>query len=400
MQLTDTTGTTVQLASLNADLSVRPPGQTSKVNAQTVVLAANQPPGQLTIVGQATPGKKTGWSLRGTTGEVTVDVNDLNLASVGPFLDLAGLQVEARGQVSGHITSTLQNGQIQNVNAIVTGQDLDITGPTLKGDQLQTSQLNVRASLAQSGDVIDVNQLDVRTDWATASLTGTLPKTPGSLSQLLESGAAYDVRGNFDINLAAVLSQMPNTLGVRPGTQVTSGRATGNINTTTEGGRATITATAQVLGLAGVVDNQKVALSGPVRTALQLSTGNQGAQLDNLTVTAPFAQINARGTFKQIDYQAQADLAALQSQLGPFVNLGSYQTAGQLTTQGQVSLGEKTTSVTGTLSAQQLVLASDGNSVAEPQMNVNYTLGLDQQQQVAGRAESHGQCQLRHDQHP
>ncbi len=382
VQLTDTTGTTVQLASLNADLSVHPLGQTSRINAQTVVLAAAQPPGQLTIVGQATPGKKTGWTLQGTTGEVTVDVNDLNLASVGPFLDLAGLEVEARGQVSGHITSAIQNGLIQHVNATITGQGLDITGPTLKGDRLQTSQLDVRASLAQSGELIDVNQLDVRTDWATASLTGTLPKTPGSLSQLLESGAAYDVRGNFDINLAAVFSQMPNTLGIRPGTQVTNGRATGNINTTTESGRTTITATAQVLGLAGVVNNQKVALGGPVRTMLQLSTGNQGAQLDNLTITAPFAQVNARGTFKQIDYQAQADLASIQSQLGPFINLGPYQTAGQLAAQGQVSLGQTTTGVAGTLSARQLVLAADGNSVAEPQMNVNYALGLDHQQQV------------------
>jgi len=382
VRLTDTGGKTVQLANWNADLSVRPPGQTSRVNTAAVVLAAPQKPGQLTVVGQATPNKKTGWSLKGTTGDLTVDVNNLNLASVAPFLDLAGLQVQARGQVSGHMTSALQNGQIQNVNGTISGQDLDITGQTLQGDRLRTSQLNARVNLAQAGEVIDVHQLDVRTDWATVSLAGTLPKTPGTLSQLLESGAAYDVRGNFDINLAAVLSQMPNTFGVRPGMQVTNGRATGDINTTTEGGRAIITAQAQVLGLAGVVNNQKVALSGPVQTALQLSTGKQGAQIDNLSVTAPFAKVNASGTFKQINYQGQADLAALQSQLGPFINLGRYELAGQLTTKGQVSLGEKITGVTGTLSAQQLVLASDGNSVSEPQMNVSFTAGLDRQQQV------------------
>jgi hypothetical protein len=382
VRLTDTGGQTVQLANLSTDLSIRPPGQTSRFKAGAVVLAAQQKPGQLTVVGQATPSKKTGWSLKGTTGDLTVDVNDLNLASVAPFLDLAGLQVQAQGQVSGHITSAVQDGQIQNINGTISGRDLDITGQTLKGDRLRTSQLSAKVNLAQAGEVIDVNQLDVRTDWATVSLAGTLPKTPGTLSQLLESGAAYDVRGNFDINLAAVLSQMPHTLGVRPGMQVTNGRATGNINTTTDGGRAIITAKAQVLGLAGVVNNQKVALSGPVQTALQLSTGKQGAQIDNLTVTAPFAKINASGTFKQINYQGQADLALLQSQLGPFINLGRYELAGQLTTKGQVSVGEKITGLTGTLSAQQLVLASDGNSVSEPQMNVSFTAGLDQQQQV------------------
>jgi hypothetical protein len=384
VRLTDTAGKTVQLARLNSDLSIRPLGEMSQLNAGAVVLAAAQRPGQMTIVGHATPGKKTGWSLKGTTGDVTVDVNELNLGSIAPFLDLAGVQVQAGGQLSGHITSALQDGQIQNLNATISGRNLDITGQGLKGDRLHTSQLSVRANLIQSGEVLDVNQLDVRTDWAVVSLTGRIPKTPGSLSGLLESGSAYDVRGSFDINLATVLSQMPKTIGVRPGMAVTGGRATGSIDTTTAGGRATITAKAQVAGLAGVVDNQKVSLSGPMQTALQLSTGKQGTQLDNLTVTAPFATVNASGSFQQIKYDGQANLASLQSQLGPFMNLGPYKLAGQVATKGQVSLGEKITGVTGTLSAQQLVLASsDGNSVSEPQANVDFALGVDQQQTMA-----------------
>lgn len=383
VRLTDTTGQMVQLANWNADLSVRPPGQTSRFNTDAVVLAsASQPSGQLTVVGQATPNKATGWSLRGTSGDVTIDVNDLNLASVAPFLNLAGLQVQARGQVSGHIAGAIQNGQIQNLNATVTGQDVDLAGQSLNGDQLRTAQLNARASLAQTGEVIDVNQLDVRTDWARVVLTGTLPKSPGSLSQLLESGAAYNVRGNFEVNLAAVLSQMPRTLGVRPGTQVTSGQATGKINTVTENGRAVLTAQAQVVDLAGVVNNQQVSMGGPVQAALQLSSGKQGAQLDNLDITAPFAKVTARGTFQQIDYQAQANLASLQTQLGPFINLGPYRLAGQLATQGQLSVVQNITGVTGTLTAQQLAIAADGNSIAEPQMNVTYTMGLDRRQQV------------------
>ena len=304
--------------------------------------------------------------------------------------------MQARGQVSGNITSAIQDGQVQNLNATITGQDIDITGQALQGDRLQTSQLNVRASLTQSGDVIDVNQLDARTDWATVTLTGTVPKTPGSLSGLLESGAAYDVQGNFDINLAAVLSQMPHTLGVRPGMQITGGRATGNINTTTQNGRATITAKAQVAGLAGVVNDQKVALSGPVQTALQLSTGKQGAQIDNLTVTAPFAQINANGTFQQINYQGQTDLTALQAQLGPFMNLGPYKLAGQVASKGQVSLAKQVTGVTGTLVRPA---ARPGSARRQQRRGAAGERGLRaecrSEEAGGGGAEPHGQRQLR-----
>jgi hypothetical protein len=383
VRLTDTAGQTVQLANLNSDLLIRPPGQTSKVKAGMVVLAADQPPGQLTVAGQATPSKKTGWSLRGTTGQVTIDVNNLNLSSVTPFLDLAGIQVRALGEVSGNIVSAVQDGQIENIQAAITGRNLDVTGQVLKGDQLRTAQLNVQARLTQAGPVIDVNQLDVRTDWAVVSLTGRIPKTPESLSKLLESGSAYSLTGDFDINLAAVLTQMPNTIGVRPGLKVTGGRATGDIHTITRNGRATLTAKAQVAGLAGIVNNQQVSLSAPIQSTVQLSSGPQGARLDNLNVTAPFATVNASGSFQQIQYQAQADLASLQSQLGPFMNLGSYKLAGRTTTEGQLTLEQKSTEVTGTLTGQQLVLAApDGNSVSEPQAKVAYTLGLNRQQQV------------------
>ncbi|MCU0916553.1 MAG: hypothetical protein MUC88_18615, partial [Planctomycetes bacterium] len=384
VQLTDTTGQTTQIGSLDSQMNLQPPGRTSTLRADLVVLAAaQQAPGRVTVVGEATPSRKTGWSLRGTTGAVTVEVNDLNLASVAPFLDLAGVQVQAQGRVSGNITSAIDDGQIRNLDATITGQDIEIAGDALQRDQLQTAQLNIQARLKQSGDTIDVSQLSMRTDWATVSATGTVPKTPGSLSGLLQRGTAYDLRGNFDINLAAVLSQMPNTLGVRPGMEITGGRATGTINTVTEAGRAALVAKAEIAGLAGVVDNEKVRLSAPVQTTMQLSTGEQGARLDNLTVTAPFATVNASGNFEQIQYQGQADLARLQAELGPFVNLGTYELAGRVTTKGQVAIAENVTNVAGTLSAQQLVLAAaDGNSIAEPQANVNFAVGINGPQQA------------------
>jgi hypothetical protein len=385
VRLTDTAGNTAQLADLNSDLHIRPRGQTSAFQASMAVAAAQAGagPGRVQVRGQATPGKKTGWTLQGTTGNITVEVNDLNLSSVAPFLELAGLQMQARGQVSGNVTGALQDGQLENLDARIVGRDVDITGEALKGDRLQTSRLDVTAKLAQSGEVINVSQLDLQTDWARVDAAGTLPKTPESLNTLLESGQAYAVKGQFDVNLAAVLSQMPRTFGVRPGTQITGGRATGNIDTTTENGRAVLVAKADITGLAGVTDSQQVKLSGPVQTALRLSTGPQGAQLDSLNVTAPFARLTASGSFKQINYQGQADLASLQSNLGPFINLGQYNLAGQITSQGQVSLGDKIMGLAGTLSGQKLVLAApDGNSVAEPQLTAKFQMGLNRPEQV------------------
>ncbi len=115
----------------------------------------------------------------------------------------------------------------------------------------------------------------------------------------------------------------------------------------------------------------------------RLSSDDQGAQLESLNVSAPFAKINASGSFKQIKYDGQVDLAALQSELGPFINLGDYEIAGQMTTQGQVSIQEKATDISGSLSARQVVLAApDGNSVSEPQADIDFAVGLIKDKQV------------------
>ena len=383
IQLTDTSGRTVQLADFDSTLSMRPAGRTSKFDVSTVVAQA-QTPGRIEASGQITPDKQQGWSLKGTTGDLTVEVNDLDLSSVTPFLDMAGVQVQAQGVVSADITGAVQDGQIENLNANVIGQNLNVAGEALKGDSLQTSQLNAQAGLTRSNEVINIDQLNVQTDWASLSATGSLPTTVQSMTQLLESGSTSDLKGKFDVNLAAVLSQMPNTVGVREGMEITGGRATGTINTITEGGRATLVAETQIAGLAGTVNNEQVSLSEPVQATVRLSTDQQGgSRLEGLNVTAPFAQVSAGGDFKQIQYKGQIDLAALQSELGPFINLGQYEIAGQVTSTGQVSIQEGFIGTSGSLSAQQIVLTTpDGNSVSEQAANVDFAVGLNQKEQV------------------
>lgn len=383
IQVTDTNGKTVQLASLDSTLNMRPAGRTSKFDVSAVVAQA-QAPGRIQASGQVTPDRQQGWSLRGTTGDITMEVNDLDLNSVAPFLAMAGVQVQAQGTVSADIQGAVQDGQIENLNAKVVGQNVNVTGDALKGDSIQTSQLNAQADLTRNQKVINIDQLNVQTDWANLSATGRLPTTVQSMNQLLESGSAYDLKGKFDVNLAAVLSQMPNTLGVQKGMEITGGRATGTITTTTEGGRAALVANAQVSDLAGVVNNEKVALSGPVQANARLSTDEQGgARLDGLNIDAPFAKVSAAGNLEQIQYKGQVDLASLQSELGPFVGLGGYKMAGQTRSEGQVSIREGSIGATGTLAAQQIVVTTpDGNSVSEPQANVNFAVGVNEKEQV------------------
>jgi len=383
IQLTDAGGKTVRLTSLDSTLNMRPPGRASQFEVSTVVAQA-QTSGSVKASGRITPDTQQGWSLRGTTGNITIEVKDLDLNSVAPFLAMAGVQVQAQGTVSADVQGAVQDGQIDSLNVSIVGQNLDISGQVLQGDRVQTSQLNAQAAMTRSKEVLNIERLNIQSDWAAVSATGKLPTTVQSLAHLLESGSAYDLKGKFDVNLATVLSQMPKTIGVQEGMKITGGRATGTIGTTTEKGRVTLVAEAQVADLAGVVNQEKVALSKPVQAALRLSTDPQGpSRLESLNITAPFAQLTAQGDLEKIQYKGQVDLASLQSELGPFVNLGAYKIAGQVASEGQVSVHEGLIGASGSLSAQQIALTTpDGNSVSEPRLNLSFAMGVNQQQQT------------------
>ncbi|MEN6427801.1 MAG: DUF748 domain-containing protein [Phycisphaerales bacterium] len=381
-QLTDAGGRTVRLASLDSTVTVKPAGQTSRFAVSSVVAQA-ETPGRIQASGQITPDKQQGWSLKGTSGDLTIEVNDLDLDAISPFLEMAGIQVQAKGVVSADLAGAIQDGRIGNLTGKVVGRDLHVTGEAIKGDNLHTSKLDIQAGLTQTGDGIQVDRLSVKTDWASLSATGRLPTTMQSMTELLKSSTSY-LKGQFDVDLAKVLSQMPNTIGVQKGMEIQGGRATGTISTTTEGGRATLVAETQVAGLAGKMNDKQVSLSKPLQATLRLSTDDKGnSQLEGLNLSAPFAQVTAGGDFKQIQYKAQVDLASLQKELGPFVDLGTYGIAGQMASTGKVSIEEAAIGASGSLSGKQLVLtAADGNSVSEQTTNIEFALALDQKNQI------------------
>ncbi len=384
LRVTDTAGNVVRVAQLNSTLNLRLPGRTSRFEATMAVGEADDDPGTVRAAAAVTPAKAAqGWTLKGTTGDVEIEVNDLKLDSLAPIFELAGVDFHTRGRISADISTTVQDGVLAALTATVTGRNIDISGTPLKGDRLQTSELAAQIELTRQDQAIRIERLKAHTDWANVTAAGTIPLTVASLTDLLKSDATYSLKGQFDCNLAALLSQMPGTFGLREGMQVTAGRADGSVDTTTEAGRVAMVARTTITDLAATLDDRSLALSEPVVASLRLSADDRRARLDAMELTAAFAQVTASGDFNDITYDAKADLAGLQSELGQFADLGPYQMAGQLTSQGQIAVQDELTGIIGTASVRQLVLATaDGNSVAEPAADVAFALDMDSPKQA------------------
>ena len=159
LRITDRNARTVEATKINSKLNLRPPGQQSSFNLNMAV-AGKDKPSTIRADGRITPGKKqAGWSLKGTTGNVAIEVNDLDLESLAPFLALGGIDIETAGLVSGDAKGEIKDGQLQGLTGKITANDLDISGSSLKGDRLQTRELDIDVKLSQKDDTIAIENL-------------------------------------------------------------------------------------------------------------------------------------------------------------------------------------------------------------------------------------------------
>ncbi|MBA7483989.1 hypothetical protein ES707_19508 [subsurface metagenome] len=383
LKVTDSKTETIEFSRINSTLNLRPLGQQTNFQLNMEVAQADKA-SNIKLVSRINPGRaKTGWSLKGTSGDLTVEVNDLDFESLGPIFALAGLDVQTKGLLFANVNGKIKDGYFDNLNADVKVKNLDITGAELKGDRLQTSALDVSVKLNHNKKTINIDNLRLKSDWAFVQVSGVVPTTFESLADFLEADSKYNLKGDFYCNLATLFSQMPKTSGLKEGVQITSGQLSGNIESSTKAGQKQIQGKATLAGLEGTVEGKKIALSEPLNTEAKISSDKTGINFDKLDLSASFAKINASGTLEQLKYNGYVDLEKLQSELGQFANLGAYKIAGELSEQGILSVVKNKITGAGSAQVKNLSITStDGVTAQEPMAEVKFAFAMDRQSNV------------------
>jgi len=378
VKITDSKDQTIEFSQINSKVNLRPPGQKTDFDINLAVVDKGKK-SKVHTTGNINPKRtKTGWSLKGTSGDLSVEANDLDLESLGPFFALTGLEVQAKGIISVVIDSQIKNGQIENLSGNIKAKNLDITSAKLKGDRLQTSTLDMDARLSRKADVINIEKLRFKSDWAVVNATGTIPTTFKSFTEFIKPDSVYELKADFDYDLPAVCSQMPHTLGLKEGVQINSGRLTGNIEKITEADKKIIQGQATLSALQGSVDGKTVSLSQPIEAQTLISSDKTGIKFDKLDVSSSFAKINCTGTAELLNFNADVDLGKFQSELGQFANTGSYKIAGELSSKGQVSIKKSKLATVGSSTIKNVTISSEKATASEPEANIAFVFDIDQ----------------------
>jgi len=378
VKVTNSKAKTVELSQINSKVKLRPPPRQTNFDIDMAVVDEGKE-SKIHADGRIRPGKaKTGWTLKGTSGDLTVEVNDLDLESLGPIFALAGVDVQAEGLLSASIIGGIKDGQIDNLSAKLKGKALDVTGSELKGDRFKTRTLDVDVTLKKSQKLINIQKLQIQTDWLTAQASGDVPTTFESLADFVKADSIYNLKGSFDCDLAVASSLMPHTFKVKEGTKITSGQLNGNIETSTKAGKKKIYGRANLVGLVGTVEGKTITISEPLSATAEKTSDKAGINFDTLDVSAAFCQINCTGTSELLKYTANVNLAGLQAELGQFIDIGRYKIAGELFSEGEISGNKDKISVAGSSLVQGLRLTSaEGASAFEPKADIDFSVIAD-----------------------
>lgn len=372
---------TTQLSNINSVINLRSLGQVSSFNLNADISDPNSDAAKITVEANVKPSKKNGWAFEGSDGDLNIKIDKLNLQSLESLLALAEVDLQAKGTISGDLNSSIKNGQINNLKAVLNAQKIDITGEILKGDRIQTSQADLDLDMTTQKDIVNIKKLILSSDWANAQIKGSAPMKLSSVNDFLSSDSAMDLNGDFTIKVASILSQLPKTIGIREGLVITSGELSGNVDTKSQGGKRHLSGQANLTNLAGKINATDIKLSQPIAAKINLSSDNSHIYYDNVDLSSAFCKINCSGTNDLLNYNADINLAKLQAELGQFMET-KQNFAGLLTSQGQIATAKDKISVKGSSKITDLIIATPEKTASEPAANINFAVAIDQKQNI------------------
>lgn len=370
----------VDISKINSAVNLRPPGEKTTLEMGASI-AGQGTTSTVSAKGDVSPGSN--WDFKKTSGNMTVEVNNLNLSQLESILAIAGVDMDAKGTVSAHLKGELKHGAIESIGLDVTGSGLELTAPQLKGDKIKTGTLNVAVKMGQQGNLINIEKMSVATDWLKADASGTAPMNMASVSEFMKPDSKYELKANFECDLPATAAMLPKTLGLKEQTKLTGGKLLGSVQTVSEAGAKKLAGQVSIEGLAGIVEGKPISLSEPIRAQAKITTAGDQIKFEKAGVSSAFATVNCTGTMEAFNYDAQIDLAKLAGELGQFADLGKYKLGGQVASKGQIINNSKTAMVTSSSSISNLRVSPSADiTINEPNASLDAIASLDKQTNV------------------
>ena len=206
-----------------------------------------------------------------------------------------------------------------NLNGTVDLQKLELSGGPLGEDRPFLEQASVEID-----SVIGTDSLEI------SSLTLASPLANGSLKASVAAQGPLQFETDLRIDLQKVASQIPNTLNLQEGLEITGGQLALDGQLQSREGENRFRAEALIEGLAGIRDGRNISLDQPFTLSIQGQQGTGGISLENLAVRSSFLEGEGQGDLNDMKLSLKADLGAALKEISKFIALQNYMAEGRI----------------------------------------------------------------------
>ncbi len=159
----------VHFHNIASKLELNPASKRSSFDVSMAVAEGGRSSG-IKASGSLTLAKEKSWTLKGTSGDMKVKIDSLDLESLTPLFALAGKDIEAGGKLSADVDVRLEDGRFEKVDAeaVLTGFKQVVDGKEMVLDE----PVRVDASISADDDTVKIDKLNIRSSFCTVESTG------------------------------------------------------------------------------------------------------------------------------------------------------------------------------------------------------------------------------------
>ena len=158
----------VQFRDIASKFDINPAGQKS-VFELALAVAGEESDSTITANGNMTTPKE-GWTLKGTSGDFNVKIQDLPLEKLNAVMALAGQDINVSGNLNADVVAKVSDGNVEMVNA-----DAVLTGfkSLTEGKEMSLSEpVELNAKVSNAGGEIKIETVDVSSSFCKLNCSG------------------------------------------------------------------------------------------------------------------------------------------------------------------------------------------------------------------------------------
>lgn len=339
-------------------------------------------PGTITLKGKADLFDQDKFDLAKAQVDEKLNLADVNLAALNPFLAIAKVELELGGVAAGAVDVGLKGASTAAATGEIKVANFQATGKALKEDVFR-SNLTIPIKVVRTVDAnnvaaLKVDDLRVQTDYGYVAINADA--TQESLERLakkLPPGREGHLSVTADFAQAAkLLESLRNTLQLEPDVKFESAKVYAQAEAWLYADRVVTKTQFNVTDVAATNKGGRVTLE-PVTSTIDVTYSPAGSQPFavtqlrdvGLSMASGFATINGDtgkgGTLAQFKLAGNGDFGKLQRQLAQFADLGKLQLQGTwnlvAATNGDPSKEDAVVNTNVKFTATNLVVAGIGD---------------------------------------